>query len=151
MGLIVCCGCDRQREISPVKRINYNCSNCGAKKPRIIFRRKIWNNWSENTGIIKIEALRRTYAGLKWWAENKEYKPKYADAKFRSIFGNWPPDEISDVPPYSPTANLLWWIAKSNEAWKKKKRLEEKELQVELPVVSLPSPLMTDDDWSVEL
>ncbi len=159
MGLVICFACDRQREISPVKRIKYTCSNCGAKNPRIIRRQKIWKNWEENAGIIKIEALRRTYAGLKWLAENRKFKPKYPDAKFKSIFGYWPPDEILEVPPYAPTSNLLWWIGRSNEAWKKQKRLEEKEkaptILLRLPepssALATSSPYMTADDWEVKL
>jgi hypothetical protein len=141
-----------------------------VKNPRIIHRRKIWANWEENAGIIKIEALRRTYAGLKFWGEMKEYKPKYADAKFRSIYGYWPPDEILEVPSYSPTTHLRWWIAKSNEAWKKARRLEELHRAASPvpgdgnprravrtgPLIFLPPledapSLMTADDWSVEL
>jgi hypothetical protein len=39
---------------------------------------------TENDGIIKIRALRRTYAGLNWVRENK----KYLEAnKFKTIFG----------------------------------------------------------------
>jgi hypothetical protein len=106
--------------------------------------------------MIKIEALRRTYAGLRWLEENKKFKPKYADAKFRSMFGYWPPDEIIDVPPYVLSQNLLWWITRSNQAWKKAKRLEE---QTKAPQVVLrlpasedaPSPFMTAEDWGVEL
>jgi hypothetical protein len=156
MALIICCGCERQRKISPIKRNIYTCSNCGAKHPRIIRRQKIWANWEDSPGIVKIEALRRTYAGLRWLAENKKFKPKYADAKFRSIFGYWPPDEIIDVPPYVLSQNLLWWITRSNQAWKKAKRLEE---QTKAPqvILRLPasedtlSPFMTAEDWGVEL
>ena len=44
----------------------------GAKNPRIIRRQKIWME-RENNGIIKIEALRKPYARLKWATEDKKY------------------------------------------------------------------------------
>lgn len=166
MGLIVCHSCERQRVISPIKRLIYTCSNCGAKNPRIIRRRKVWANWDDIDGKDKTEALRATYAGLKWLTENKGFKPKYPDAKFRSIFGYWPSDEICQVPSYPPSPALLNWIARSNAAWKRVKALEEKERQpnlvIRLPksgdnegvqdeLVSSASPLMTEEDWNVKL
>jgi hypothetical protein len=47
-----------------------------------------------NNGKIKIEALRRTYAGVKWVVKNKKYKVGGGAIKFRNIFGYWPPDAL---------------------------------------------------------
>jgi hypothetical protein len=38
---------------------------------------------TENNGIIKIEALRRTYAALKWVTQNKKYR---GAIKFKTKF-----------------------------------------------------------------
>lgn len=113
-------------------------------------RQKIWMDWQEKDGKIKDEALRVTYARLKYWAENRNYKPGWVSVKFKMIFGYWPPDEIvNNVESVSPNEGLMRWIAKSNEAWRRQKRLEEKlrEPPADLKLrLEGPSPLMTEDD-----
>ncbi len=161
MGLIVCHVCERQRVISPIKRNNYRCSNCGTQNALIIKHGHLWATRQEKDGKNKIEAMRDTYAGLKRIGEYKKYSSKWSLAKFRSIFGIWPPHEISEVPPSPASKALLVWIKKSNDAWKKQKRLEEGQRQTEHPALRLPelepveldvmSPYMTAADWEVVL
>jgi hypothetical protein len=45
---------------------------------------------AENNEKIKIEALRRTYAGLKWIGVNRKYKVGWLAIKFKTLFGYWP-------------------------------------------------------------
>lgn len=166
MGLIICCGCDRQRERQPIKRGgNVRCSNCGAYGPRIIYRRKIWLDWSEKDGLERMEARRRSYAGLRWIVESRGYKPGWASVKFKGLFGGWP-DGLEEVPAYEPTQGLLDWIRRGNARWKAARKLQEKGGGVERglypsdevePSVTLACPLppaselMTEDDWNVTL
>lgn len=169
MGLIICCACDRQRERRPIKRGgNVRCSNCGAYGPRIIYRRKVWADWAERDGLERMEARRRTFAGLRWIVESKGYKPGWSAVKFKALFGEWP--DGLDVPIYEPTQGLLDWIRRSNARWKAaRKKMEgaclgvstlngEIEPSVTLastrpPTFSInaPSPLMTVEDWEVDL
>jgi hypothetical protein len=98
---------------------------------------------------------RRTLAGLKWLRDQKGYKQGYPSAKFRSIFGYWPPREIEDVSPEAPTTGLMRRIAVDNGHWKKLKRAEEKANPtvvepLPMPVEGLPS-FMNADDWAVKL
>jgi hypothetical protein len=74
-----------QRRASARSNELITCSNCGAKKPEnnSTAKNKTWMA-TKNDEIIKIRALRRTYAGLNWVRENK----KYLEAiKFKTIFG----------------------------------------------------------------
>lgn len=156
VALIVCCGCARQREISEGVRKNLVCSNCGAQKPRIIYLRKSWHNWENIDGKNKIEAMREIYAGLIWLRDARKYSEKYPLAKFRAIFGCWPPYDFDNIPALPPTSGLLNWLHRSNEVWKRQKRSEEKAAEPEV-VLKLPEPeppipsWMTDEDWLVKL
>src|SRR5215469_11334983 len=100
MPLIVCLICDRQLEVFR-DIAGLVCSNCGVLEPRVIpdKARRGSDDWSARDGVPKIEAQRRTLAALKWLRDTKGHKPGYPNAKFRSIFGYWPPREIEDVPP----------------------------------------------------
>ena len=168
MPLLVCPACERQRIIQKLEKIDYICSNCGAHKALKIRRKGLWTSWADKAGVIKIEAMRGTYAGLKRIAEFNKYNPKWPLPKFKSIFHIWPPYEISEVPPAPPSKALLRWIAKSNEAWRKAKREEEKKMAPET-VLRLPEPdqevlsgtlsqgeaytpsFMTAEDWKIKL
>src|SRR5215469_14670745 len=92
--LIVCLFCDRTREVFRSQN-NMVCSNCGVRDPRIVRDHREYEDWSNKDGLPKIEAQRRVYAGLKWIRETKNHKNGYALAKFKDIFGCWPPDEIA--------------------------------------------------------
>jgi hypothetical protein len=153
-ALIVCLVCDRQHYVVDPYHINI-CSNCGVREPYIVRDHRIYEDWSDKDGIPKIEAQRRTYAGLKWLCNIKGHKPGYPLAKFRDIFGCWPPREIEDVPAEAPTVGLIRKIAVSNASWKKQKRAEE---QANKPVIAkITHPVdyapswMTDEDWTVKL
>lgn len=153
-ALIVCLICDRQRKVFDPYGISV-CSNCGVTDPRIIRNRKIWQDWDNKYGVPKIEAQRRAYAGLKWLRDQKGYKNGYASAKFKGIFGYWPPQEIEDVPPSPPFAGLSRRIAVDNARWTKQKRAEERANPtvvepLPMPADGLPS-FMTADDWTVKL
>jgi len=154
MPLIVCLLCDRQREVFRVQS-GMVCANCGVGDPRIVRDRRIWSDWEPKDGLPKIEAQRRTLAGLKWIQDNKGHKKGFPVAKFKDIFGDWPPREIEAVPPEAPTASLLRRIAWDNMRWKKQRRAEEKAepkvvAQFPIPPEGLPS-FMNADDWAVKL
>jgi len=153
MGLLVCVACDRCQERSPIQRLRYYCINCGAYFPRVIHRRKWWMD--PKNGIIKQEALTRTYAGLKWIRENRNYSRGYSAVKFKVIFGYWPPDYFELNASQPPTAGLIRFIARENAQWKALKRAEEKEKGADRAGASLrvyvTSPLMADSDWDVKL
>src|SRR5215472_10064650 len=123
-ALIVCLICDRQRKVFDTYGINI-CSNCGVRDPRIVRDHRQVEDWSNKDGISNIEAQRRAYARLKWLRDTKRHKQGFALAKFKDIFGYWPPREIEDVPPEAPTAGLLRRINHDNLLWKKQKRAEE--------------------------
>ena len=154
MGLIICYSCGRQRNLPKVKRQKMVCSNCGAHGPRLINRitsrmRLDGIDEADIEGIDLHEARARTLSGLKWIAEQKGYKPGYASAKFKSIYGSWPNGE-SGVPPGSPTQGLLKWIAYGNVAYKKKMRAIEAQ-EVKPKEAEPTSPLMSAEDWNVAL
>jgi hypothetical protein len=161
MGLLICIACERCREISPIRRRNYFCSNCGAYFPRIIRQKKWWTEKQYNQKN-KTEALRATYAALRWIAENKKYSTGYCAVKFNIIFRYWPPDAYSDIPALPPSSNLLRFIGRQNQLWRIQKLAEEAEAKKMAPVLALaPSSLtteanyspswMTEEDWQVKL
>src|SRR5215469_1914282 len=154
MPLILCLICDRQREVW-LPPENLVCSNCGVPGPKVLRDRRSWDDWSPKDGVPKIEAQTRTLAALKWLRDTKGHKPGFANAKFRSIFGYWPPREIEDVEPSPPVGGLMKRIASDNIAWKKQKRAEEAAnptvvAKITPPVDYAPS-FMTADDWAVKL
>jgi hypothetical protein len=126
MGLIICCGCGRQRSQKPVRRGARRCSNCGAGDPRIVHRIRVWHDLEDRDGLERYEARRRTYGGLLWLRDQKGYKPAYADAKFRTIFGERPNGEASATAE-PPSAELLAWLARDIARWKARKRAQEKQ------------------------
>ena len=154
-ALIVCLICNRQ-SVKFWPRGTMICSNCGVRDPRIVRDHKQIKDWSNKDGVSKIEAQRRTLAGLKWLQDTRGYKQGYASAKFRSIFGYWPQREIEDVLPEVPTAGLLRKIAVGNSQWKKQKRAEERAAQdfvqaVDTRIATGQPSFMSPDDWAVKL
>lgn len=158
-ALVVCLICDRQRVLWFPRGVLI-CSNCGAHDPQIIKDndRKAWTtDWNDKDGLAKIDACRRAYAGLKWLRDTRNYKPKWADARYRAIFGCWPQREIEHVSPEPPTANLIRRVRLDNQHWKKHKREEERARTIAVD----PDPLlrfhegtpsfMTAADWDVKL
>ena len=113
---------------------------------------------------VDVELARhRTYAGLKWYAEQKGYKPGWASMKFKAIFGRWPNGEASEGAA-APSEELMRWVKRGNAAYAKEQRKREKDgLAVgtgngvqyaaggEHNSVPAHSALMTDEDWDVQL
>jgi predicted RNA-binding Zn-ribbon protein involved in translation (DUF1610 family) len=164
MALLLCFCCGRQREVKPLKKgILYSCSNCGAKKIRIIRSRKHGGGltWADGDGVSSYEARHKTYAGLRRYAEYRGYKkPRgWCANKFLEIFGRWPNGEaVENAAPAS--SGLLWWIRQQNAAYRKRKREEEFRLDgmATRPhvrdnnnAVAATSVLMSEEDWSVKL
>lgn len=158
-ALVVCLICDRTRILFWAKNA-LRCSNCGVPDPRVILDtdHKAWTgDYELKDGLPKIEAMRRTYGMLKWIRDTKNFKPKWPDAKFRDIFGCWPPKEIENAPDDPPTAGLLRIIHIGNQRWKKAKK-EQERLKI---ITADPDPLqrvqegvpsfMTETDWDVRL
>jgi len=121
MGLIICIGCQHQVNVTPVKRRRYKCNNCGCVEVIIIRRPKIWMEIADKAGLPVEEATHLVYAGLKWEAERRGYKPKWVDMKFLRLFGRKPNGEAVEGP-QPPSQHLVKWFGKERAAYAKERR-----------------------------
>jgi hypothetical protein len=165
MGLIICPACGRQREMKPIPRKKFKCSNCGARSVRIIRRIKAWMDTGNREGLERGHAMEQTFAALRWLVRQHNYKIGWASVKFRTLFGMWPPDEFltSGTESVAPSAELIHWTARERAAYAKMKRVEEAEevrRKYELmkpsplragPDGFVPGTLMTEEDFEVRL
>ncbi len=163
MGLIICLACGCQKELTPLKRGKYRCHNCGALEPRLLRQRKVWmDEWGDKAGVDIETARHRTYAGLKWYAQNKGYKSGWASMKFKAIFGRWPNGEAKEEAA-APGEGLMRWIKKQNANYAKERRKNGDvysrvsarvgggDAVDAVPVVDTQSVLMSDEDWNTPL
>ncbi len=161
MGLIICLACGCQKGLTPLKRGKYRCTNCGAADPRLVRGKaeKVWMD-GEKAGVDIETARHRTYAGLKWYAENRGYKPGWAAVKFKKIFGQWPNGEAVEEA-VVPQQGLYRWIKKQNASYAKERRANG-DVYHRVPsragghdaaggAGGMASMLMNDDDWNTPL
>jgi hypothetical protein len=140
MGLIQCGCCGRQRDLKPIPRKKFKCSNCGCRSPRIIRRVKVWMTFGDIPGLPIEEARRRTYAGLLWFAAQKHFKSGWPLMKYKTLFGVFPPRGLTPDPePMS--AGLSHWLDKQNAVYAQALRKKERAL---LAAVAPPLPVGLD-------
>jgi hypothetical protein len=150
VGLIICPTCDHQRELKPLKRAKFKCSNCGCRAPRLVRRTKHWMRMGDHQGFPLAEAQRRTYAGLLWFAQSRGYKIGWASVKYRVLFGDWPAHTlIVDIEP--PSAELIKWMTKQQQEYARMQRKKERAELLTPSFARAQSPLMNEGDWEVRL
>lgn len=159
MGLIQCPSCGKQRDLKPIPRKKFICSNCGCRSPRIIRRVKVWMTFGDIPGVTVEEARRRTYAGLLWFAAQKGFKQGWPGMKFKTLFGKFPPRDLQPEPePMS--SGLSHWLEKQNAVYaqglRKKERIALAAAAPPLPIVPdvngfIPGTLCTPEDLDVRL
>jgi hypothetical protein len=146
--LIVCPACGRRRTLPKRPKGLLVCSVCGARGARVRYPRQIrwWEPAGEYEGLGREAGRHAAFAGFKWWAEHRGFKPGYPSQKFRAMFGCWPNGEQTEEG-RAPGPDLLRWIRMQANAWKKQKRKEEGALAAKLvPKPEQTSALMTPDD-----
>jgi hypothetical protein len=147
--LIICACCGRRRKIEKRKRGLLRCTNCGAKAARVIRKIKVWMETGDFDGVEGETARHNTFGQLKEYAEMKGYKPKWADMKFKALFGRKPNGEAVEVG-QAPNSELIRWCWKQASAWAKEMRKREaanvKPLEPEKKSV-----LMDWQDWETKL
>lgn len=122
--LVICQACYYRRDVQKLKRGKLVCSNCGSHAARRVIKTKIW--MLEKVVLLNPTAAReRTYGGLLWWARHKGYKDGWAAIKFRLIFGEWP--KYTEAVIIVTSSELIRWIDKQNEIYKRMMRKQEKE------------------------
>jgi hypothetical protein len=164
VGLIICIACGRQRQVTPLKRGDYRCTNCGGHAAILVRQQKVWADWEDKDGVDIETATHRTYGGLIWWADKKGYKKAkgWAAHKFKKIFRRWPNGEANDANGQAPSSELSRWIDKQKAAYARERRKREQgnqrlaELGDRISVrsgngVDDTGSLMTAEDWKVEL
>ena len=128
--LVTCASCGRRRTIEKRPRGRLRCSNCGAFAVRVQRKLKWWMATADFDGIPEHDARTLTFARLAWYAEQKGYKPGYASAEFKAIYGCWPNGESKAVPQVV-VAPLMHWINLQNAAFAAAKRRERIEKENE--------------------
>jgi hypothetical protein len=122
--LLVCASCGRRRSPERVPRGVLRCSQCGSIAVRRYRRLKWWLAHDDYDGISEHDAKTLTMARLKWYAEQKGYKPGWASVKYNQIYGVWPNGE-SKAKPETVSAPLMHWINKQNAAFARIMRRNE--------------------------
>ena len=158
-SMVICYACMHQREVFTTYRYNI-CGNCGARNPIKVrgqntVGKRWWVEWYDKEGHSPEHARQFVYSGLKWYAEQRNYKQGWAARKYLLIFGEWPSDDVKQLDAEPPLAPLMDWIKRENALWKKQKRAEEKANPtvvepLPMPAEGLPS-FMNADDWAVKL
>ena len=147
MPLIICLCCGRRRNVAKRKSGVLRCSRCGAAAARVIHRVRHWMALDDYDGLDRDQARHNAYAYLKWWAEQKGYKPGYASVKFKELFGEWPNGESrEDGQP--PTPELLRWIRMQANAWKREIKKREA-AKTTAPSPEVISVLLSEKDIDV--
>ena len=150
MALIICCCCGRQRNVATVNKGKLRCSNCGASAARVIRRIRVWMNTADNDGVSPETARHATYARLKYYAEEKGYKPGWVGMKFKMLFGCWPNGESVEEA-QAPTEHLMKWFWKQASEYSKQMRKREFAAQPSSKPPEKESELMRPEDWEVDL
>ena len=121
--LIICASCGRRRTLERKPRGRLRCTVCKSVAVRVIRRIKNWMRIDDVDGVPEHEARMATFAGLRWYAAAKGYKPGWAARKFKTIYGVWPNGE-SVAEPEPPAGGLAHWINQQNAAYATAKRKE---------------------------
>lgn len=140
MAWVVCCSCHHYAEVKPLPRgAKLKCSNCQAKAVRTVRQLK---TSMLNGGQMPADVARvLTHAALVSIANHRGYKPGWAAAKFKAIYGYWPDNKPE---PQNPSGELLWWIRQGNKKFAR--MMADKEAN-RCPIkAETASTLMTDAD-----
>jgi hypothetical protein len=116
MPLLTCPSCERSRVAEAARPgAHYRCTNCGSNGTIIIRRQKIWIPWRDFDGLDRSAARARTFAGLHWFAIQKNYKRLgWPRIKYLHLFDQWPDVTIEQTPPEQIRHFLMKWIEKQN-------------------------------------
>ena len=143
--LIICPCCGRRRTLEKRKRGLLRCTNCGAQAARVIRKIKVWMETRDFDGVEGEKARHNTFGQLKEYAEMKGYKPKWADMKFRTLFGRKPNGEAVEAG-QPMNSELLRWCWKQASAWAREMRKREGKM-VKPPQPEAKSEFMAAADW----
>jgi hypothetical protein len=155
MPLIICPACDRRVKVGKARRARLRCSNCGALGARVVSNRQMHRlaDSEESAGLNRDAARHMTFAGLKWQAEIKGYKPGWAGMKFKAMFGVWPNGESKEEAA-APGTGLVRWMYQQGQAFKKEmkaKGIPFVPTKKKVVATEKPSIIMSDEDWEVRL
>lgn len=99
------------------------CPTCGAKfAARPVEKVEAEELIELKPKPVTMAEKREWFAGLRWIAEDRDYKPGWAAQKYRSRFGVWPRFRKDDVEPERPSREIIAFVRAETEKWKAAQR-----------------------------
>ncbi len=144
MMWLICIACHHAVQGRGIpKKGRLKCTGCGSRVARSV---RVLHGHMLNGGQMPAStALLLIHGGLLSIARERNYGAGWIARKFETIFGFWPPRALPE--PNNPSGELLWWIRRQNIAYAKAHFPKERKAKAS----EKQSPLMTADDWEVEL